>query len=336
VSAPSKADPALTVVLAALADGAVLETTLWHLRAQTARERIELVVVTPSRQRLGPLPVDMGGLHDCRVLEVPSVTSCAAANTAGVRAASAPIVALVEDHSFPAPDWAAALLEAHDGPWTAVGPAVVNANPASLAGWSDFVLGYGPWMEPVQAGPQPFLPGHNCSYKRDALLALGDELEAMLEAETVLHFRLAAQGKGLYLEPRACVAHLNLSRWPASLRVRFHSGRVYAAALRNGWSAPRKAAYAVASPLIPFVRFAHCLRQMRVPGRRGLVPWAAVPGLTLSLLCDGAGQVAGHVAGPGDSETVLSRYEFRRVDYVTAEDRRAVEALNASLRSSGA
>ena len=37
--------PALTVVLAGLADAAVLETTLLHLRAQTVRDEIEVIVV---------------------------------------------------------------------------------------------------------------------------------------------------------------------------------------------------------------------------------------------------------------------------------------------------
>ena len=45
--------PALTVVLAGLADAAVLETTLLHLRAQTVRENIEVIVVAPSVERLG-------------------------------------------------------------------------------------------------------------------------------------------------------------------------------------------------------------------------------------------------------------------------------------------
>ena len=36
------------------------------------------------------------------------------------------------------------------------------------------------------------------------------------------------------------------------------------------------------------------------------------------------------------SEKELSGYEYRRVDYVTAGDRRAIEALTASLRSTDA
>ena len=36
---------------------------------------------------------------------------------------------LCEDHCFPADGWAEALVAAHQGPWAAVGPAFLNANP---------------------------------------------------------------------------------------------------------------------------------------------------------------------------------------------------------------
>ena len=323
-------------MLAALADAAVLETTLLHLHAQSARESIEVIVVAPSVERLGPLPVTMDEMHSCRLIEVPSATTGCEANAAGARAAAAPIVAFAEDHSYVAPGWGAALLEAHQGNWAAVGPEVANANPATLTSWADFVMSYGPWMEPAEAGLRPFLLGHNCSYKRDVLLATGDELASLLEAETLFHYRLAAAGHGLYLEPRARVSHLNFSRWTVSLRVQFHSGRVYASSLREGWSTPRKTIYALASPLIPLVRFGRSLRLIRRPGHRHIVPTAVIPALALGILCDGAGQVMGHIAGAGSSEKELSGYEYRRVDYVTAGDRRAIEALTASLRSTDA
>ena len=92
--------PALTVVLAGFADAAVLETTLLHLRAQTVRENIEVIVVAPSVERLGALPVTMDEMHSCRVIEVPSAITSSEANAAGARAAAAPIVAFAEDHSY--------------------------------------------------------------------------------------------------------------------------------------------------------------------------------------------------------------------------------------------
>ena len=183
-----------------------------------------------------------------------------------------------------------------------------------MTSWADFVMSYGPWMEPAEGGPRPFLLGHNCSYKRDVLLAAGDELGSLLESETVFHYRLAAAGHGLYLEPRARVSHLNFSRWTVSLRVQFHSGRVYASSLREGWSTPRKAIYALASPLIPLVRFGRSLRLIRRPSHRDIVPTAVIPALALGILCDGAGQVLGHIAGVGKlgGEAVRLRVPPRR------------------------
>ena len=55
--------PALTVVLAGLADAAALERTLLHLRAQTVRDETEVIVVTSSVERLGALPLTMDEMH---------------------------------------------------------------------------------------------------------------------------------------------------------------------------------------------------------------------------------------------------------------------------------
>jgi hypothetical protein len=119
------------------------------------------------------------------------------------------------------------------------------------------------------------------------------------------------------------------------LRVQFHSGRVYASSLREGWSRPRKIVYALASPLIPLVRFTRSLRLIRSPSHRDTVPAAVIPALALGILCDGAGQVMGHLAGARGSETWLSRYEYRRVDNITVADRREIEALTARLKAAG-
>ena len=74
------------------------------------------------------------------------------------------MVVLSEDHSFPEAGWAEALIEAHRGPWSVVGPVVRNANPDSLISWADFLLGYGTWLDPAPGGEISQLPGHNSSY----------------------------------------------------------------------------------------------------------------------------------------------------------------------------
>ena len=91
------------------------------------------------------------------------------------------------------------------------GPGVVNANPGSRVSWADFIIGYGPWAEPIDTGDVPFLPGHNSSYPREVLLDYGDRLESMLEAETVLHLDLGARGHRLLLCAAARRRHVNFS-----------------------------------------------------------------------------------------------------------------------------
>ncbi len=81
------------------------------------------------------------GLWGGQIVRVPRIASRGQANAAGALAARAPVVALAEDHAYPAADWKEALLEDHQGPWAAVGLRVLKANPGTLVSWADFVVG---------------------------------------------------------------------------------------------------------------------------------------------------------------------------------------------------
>jgi len=290
--------PSLSVVIATPDHYRTIRKTIGFLRRQTARDQIELVIVAPDAGTLGLVAEEMSEFGRFRVVEIGPVVTIGRANAAGIRAASAPVVALAEDHAFPDPDWAAALIAAHRGPWAAVGPVVRNANPDSLVSRADFRIGYGPWAEPQPAGERDFLPGHNSSYKRELLLAYGDRLEAMMEAETVLHWDLRAQGYQLWLEPAARIAHVNFRRWRTWLGMQFHLGRVFAATRAERWPWWRRALFAGGSPLIPLVR----LWRLR----------CASPAMVIGLAVDGLGQLAGYAAGAGGSPERLTRYEFHR------------------------
>jgi len=100
---------------------------------------------------------------------------------AGIRAATAPIVALAEDHSFPDPDWADALITAHQARFAVVGPVLRNANPRSMLSWANLLLEYAPWLEGTPGQEMKDLPGHNSAYRRDLLLAFGEEIHVVEE-----------------------------------------------------------------------------------------------------------------------------------------------------------
>jgi glycosyltransferase involved in cell wall biosynthesis len=314
--------PDISVILVTPDRYETIRTTVRKLQAQTVRDRVELVIVACSREALELDEEELAGLHGFRVVELARVKSVAAGNAAGVKAASAPVVVFAEDHSFPDPEWAAALIEAHRGPWAAVGPVVVNANPGSAVSWADFMLGYGPWLEPSPGGVVDYLPGHNSSYKRALLLELGSELEERLNAECVLHWDLRRMGHRLYLEPAARTFHVNFSRLPSWLRATFLQGRTFAAerARSEDWGLARRLAYAAAAPLIPPIRLRRSLRDL---GRLDRRPQLAriLPATVLGLLVSALGEALGYTAGPGGAPERISSFEFHRDRHVTGRDR---------------
>jgi GT2 family glycosyltransferase len=303
-----------------------IRKTVSHLRRQTVREALELVIVAPSRAQLQVDESEISDFAGYTVVEAGNIESIGRSNALGIRRAKAPIVVLAEDHCFPDADWAEKLINAHRGEWTVVGPAFRNANPETGISWADLFLGYGPFLWPTPAREVEFLPGHNSSYKRDVLLAYGDRLESMMEAETVLHWDLRANGHRLYLESAACVSHMNFSLWRSWIPSQYLNGRVFAGARARQMSAPRRIGYAVGSPLIPLVRLlrigSRAIRSSHLRPRF----FQGLPALLIGLTVDGAAQFVGYLLGPGDSVSQVGKFEFHRVRRITERDRRELLA----------
>ena len=224
--------PVLSVILATPGPFSWIAATLDALRAQTIQGKIELLIVVESEGQLDLDSSAVTGFWSCRIIEMGTIRSVAHADAHGVRAASAPIVVFAEDHAFPEPDWAAALIEAHRGTWAAVGPLVLNANPGTAISSADLLLGYGPWIDPAACGERSQLPGHNSSYKRQVLLDYGADLDQMLEAETVMQWDMRGKGLHLLQSREARVRHTNFSLMGPFMRACFNNGRAFGTAPR--------------------------------------------------------------------------------------------------------
>jgi GT2 family glycosyltransferase len=312
---------ALSVVIVTPDTYQTIRTTMSYLRRQTVCDSLEVVIVASSRKQLELNDVEMAPFCRYEIIEAGPIESIGRANALGIRHATAPIVALAEDHCFPDRDWAQRLIAAHRGLWSAVGPAVRNANPQTSVSWADFLIGYGPWSVPAEAGEVTFLPGHNSSYKRDDLLDYGDRLESMMCSETVLHWDLRSQGRRLYLESGAEVAHVNFSLWSSWLPVQYHNGRLFAGTRVGQMSLFRRVVYIVGSPLIPWVRLCRIQRTSRSRGMT-LVFLRCLPALVIGLVLDGLGQSVGYAFGAGSAADQVARYEFHRSRHITEQDRR--------------
>ncbi|MGJ5818419.1 Gfo/Idh/MocA family protein [Paludibaculum fermentans] len=311
----------LSLVCSTTRDYDAIRTTVSYLRRQTIASKLELILVGPSEAALCGPAAETEAFGAVQRIGIGEVRSIAHANAAGVRAARGRLVVFTEDHCFPEPEWAEALVAAHEGPYAVVGPVMRNGNPDTLVSWCDFLIGYGPWMEPMAACSPDFLPGHNSCYKRDILLELGGRMEALLEAETVLHYELSANGIPLRVEPAARARHINYSRLSVWIPVQLLCGRLFGGSRAMAWSWKRKWFYAAASPLIPAVRLWRCAREMHKPGRSRALFWKMLPLLSFGLVLDGIGQMAGYLWGAGDSMRRLAFYEFNRADHVKLQER---------------
>ena len=315
----------LSVILATPDNFQTIATTIGYLAQQSCKEVIEIVIVAPSKD----LEVDDAKLAVFAHYQIVAtdITTIGRANATGIRHAKSPIVALAEDHCFPAPDWAEHLIKRHEQPWAVVGPAVSNANPRSIVSWADFFIGYGPWLQPISSQEMTFLPGHNSSYKKDILLEYGSKLDEMMEAETVLHWDLHHQGHRLYLEAAAKTAHTNFSLWSSWLPLQYHNGRLFAGTRIQTMTTSKRFVYIVGSPLIPAVRLLRTVRTTRSAKLlRKLV--CCFPALLIGLSLDGLGQMAGYLWGIGNSSQKVREYEFHRKNHITKKDR---EELFANL-----
>lgn len=313
-------DVALSVILPVLSGIEVASVTLEHLRRQT-RGDFEVVLVTRPGEAAEP-----PGLR-CRCVSFESGTGTAAeAYAAGIRSAEGDVVALTEDHAFPAEDWVERLLEAHGGAWVGVCPAIENANPRSLVSRADLLLNFADWVEP-ESGPASSLAPHNSSYARRRLLEhAGDDLAGAIASERTLHFAL--QEEGLYVEADTGVAHVNLSLLGPFLRHKFLGGWIFAGFRSDGWSPAEKALRVLAAPLVPVVRGARILRRVlrtSEPGHH----LAAAPLITAGLLLHALGEVLGYLTGPDSARERYRSYtafESRRWEMIRASARRRLRA----------
>jgi hypothetical protein len=314
--------PLLSAIVVAPEGWAPVRNTVRHLAAQSIADKIEVVFVVP---RGIPFETDvpLDGFAGTHVVEVDGIVGGASGYADGVRAATAPFVVLTEDHCYPEPGWAAALLGAYDGRTAVVGPVVAHANRGGAIAWADYLLGYGPWLDPTPGGEVEYLPGHNSSYRRAALLAYEPELDRWLEAESVLHWDLREKGWRLVLEPKARTHHFSFSRPSSWLTATYLQSRAFAGRRTRDAGLARRLFWVAACPLIPAVRLRRCVRDSR-RSSAGPSLIRALPALAASLAVSAVGEAVGYALGEGDAPQQVARYEFRRDLHVSERDRQAL------------
>jgi hypothetical protein len=315
-------EPALSVILCTSGPFSAIEATVRHLDEQTARQQIELLIVAPDTTRVRPLEERLARLHSWRIVEVGPFRTLVEAKVKALPFASAPVIAFAEDHSFPEPGWAHALIEAHREGWTVVAPEIVNANPGGLLSWANLFMHFGGSIEPGTRH-EVAVPtsSHNTSYGREALLGIRTELSELMNVELFLNERLRSSGHKCLLEPAARTRHVNMSRFRPNFSHHLIGGRLYGAtrAKLGNWSPLRRLIYICGSPLVPPLRLVRVRREIRRTTHANLFP-RLLPALIAGLAVYAVGEAIGYLFGVGDADVKYAANELDRQRHVVDRD----------------
>jgi hypothetical protein len=287
------------------------QRALDSLYAQTIAASIEVIVIDLKSRDVPPLTA--AGRTPTRYVTPGAGTSWAEARALGVRMAAAPIVAFLEDHCTAEPEWAAALVRAHEQPWAAVGYAFTNPHPDSYVSRAMLESDYGCWAHPTVSHPARLLPCGNVAYKRDLLLSLGAALEVTLTPDRVLHEQFNRRGLDMYVESQAIVAHDSLVTLSGLTAASFLFCRIFGArrAQTQKWSAWKRIAYGLATPAVsPLV----ALGRLMAARRRTQAEWGVfisyLPVVLAKSLSSALGESVGYLRGEGTSEAEFNKWEL--------------------------
>ncbi|MGI8593482.1 MAG: glycosyltransferase [Solirubrobacteraceae bacterium] len=217
---------------------------------------------------------------------------------AGIAAARAPYVAVIEDHCVVHRDWSRAIVAAHEAGYPVVGGPVRNAA-GRLRDWAAFFVEYADFMEPLNAGEVPGLTGMNVSYDRHAIEAMQPLLDEG-RWESWLHPHLASEGMRFRADPAIALDHI--MRFDVSFFVsqRYHYARSHAGA-RNPELGIKRIAYLGGSPLIVPLMYARTARAVLGKRRHRLRFFLTTPLILFYMTVWAWGEAVGYALGGGRS-----------------------------------
>ncbi len=274
-------------------------------------DNAEVLVVDLAERNREPLPCY--GHPAVRVLTMPRGAHFGDARAAGALAATAPIVAFIEEHCFASEGWLDAVIAAFREDWDAIGYEIHNGNPGAGVSDSCYMLSYARWAPPARATSTTLLPAMNVAFRRDALHEYRDRLSELLIFDTSLYAMLVRNGRRLAVVPAARIRHFNEPDLATAIWGNMLCHRVMACSRSAlfSWSGPKRWMHALSAPLVPWYRLARMTAGILIRQPSHLVQWlAAIPVFLVCAHAAAFGKAAGLVAGPGDAAARFTRLEL--------------------------
>ena len=315
--------PVLSVALQSCDNLNTQRTTLGHLRNQTIADQIEIIIVSPSIDDLDSISELLSAFQSYKLVTSSAEAGLSVMRGLGIQSATAPYIAIGEDHCAPHPTWAEKILEAFDLPeqYDGVAVAVHNANPQSMLSWANLAFGYLNWMAPVKQCEVQMIPGSNGVFRKSALDVFGDDLLAMFGREAGLQEKMAAKGSKFIQYPDAKVYHKNLALWSSTwdLRCKVGANLAHAMITKKKMGMPVRIIRSLLTPLDGGFRMLKIIKRLKQRGYR-LTPKILIGGAIASTM-HALGMFIGMWTGGDGAEAELFWMEFHRDQHMHSGER---------------
>jgi hypothetical protein len=290
----------LSVVVPSVNGIPIVLECLEALRADAAHSRLQIETIVVDRCGESVRHVIRDRFPEATVVAAESGTTIPAMRAVAFGRASAPVVAVIEDHVIVPPGWGRDMVEALAQGAAVVGGGVQNAAVATRVDRAAFLCEYSHMLPPQPAGPVRAVTGNNVVYRRDLL----DRYRMLIESgrwENELHTAMRRDGVRLVGRPDIVVGHKMHYRMRDYMAQRFWYARAYAGMRRTSLSSFGKVAWAVGSLALPPVLLARIVGRVRRsdPPRPALV--SLMPLLVLFVCAWALGEMVGYAAGGGDA-----------------------------------
>ena len=290
--------PELSVVVPSVNGLGDLAGCLDALEAQRADVSVEVLVADRCGEELRASV--RRRFPAVRLLEAPADTTIPRLRAIAFAAATAPAVAVIEDHVIVPHGWARRLLDAQRAGAAVVGGTVENAATERIVDWAAFLCEYSHCIPPLPAGPSEWLTGNNVVYPRELLA----RFRAVIDAghwENHLHDALREHGVVLVCQPEISVGHRKHYRVREYLEQRYLYARSYAGARVAGAGRAIRIGFGLAAFALPPLLFWRTVARVLAKRRHLAELAASLPLLALFVTAWAAGEVVGYWAGPGDA-----------------------------------
>jgi Glycosyl transferase family 2 len=293
--------PRLSVILPVRRAEATIERTVASLLEQCTDQSVEIIAAVCGNDPSAVL-LDAAARAPLRVLTVDAPAGVPQLRRDAALQAKGEFIAIVEDHCGLPAHWLTGILQAAEGHPGAVCGGPVDNGRRSIIGWAQYFTRYSAFLPPTAAGPVRSLPGNNACYPARLIAArIASIHDGFWEAE--FNRELARDGVAFQLIPNLAVTQYQVRGAFEYVPLRFHHGRCYGARRIGPASKAERRNLLLRCPTIPLLLFYRIARSvLRARWNRAI--FFVVSPLIFVYVCSWSiGEIAGYLAGPGDSCT---------------------------------